>query len=626
MASKQMSLQRKIESLKHCPIFDDLSEQDLKIVAKMAQAKRYRNGEFLFHESMPRQGVYYIVAGGVEILKGIGDQPVVLTRLGGNTLLGERILLSREIPHMTSARVKPEAVLLFLSTQHILQLKSKYPSIYQQAAEAAGRLLAQRLSTIQGLTPLQRVRVEHDLLGEKELPENALYGIQTQRALENFPITGIPIRTFPNLIRSLAMVKKAAARANHELGLLDKQRSDAICRACEEIEQGQHHEFFVVDVLQGGAGTSTNMNTNEVIANRALELLGKPYGDYGFLHPNNQVNLSQSTNDVYPTAMRIGLIFALRLLLQAMAELRQAFAEKANEFADVIKIGRTQLQDAVPMTLGQEFGAFATMVQEDRLRLQEAMQLLKEINLGATAIGTGLNAPPRYAEVALKYLLQATGLDLTTADNLVEATQDTGAYVQLSGVLKRIAIKLSKMCNDLRLLSSGPRAGLNEINLPAMQPGSSIMPGKVNPVIPEVVNQVAYQVVGYDVAITMAAEAGQLQLNVMEPLIAYSLFSSINHLRQASIVLTERCIKGITANREKAREYLESSIGLATALNPYLDYERTTEIAKEALRSGRKVYDIVLEKGYLSQKKLDAILKPENMLNPKSEEPKPTTQ
>ncbi|RLG28557.1 aspartate ammonia-lyase [Methanosarcinales archaeon] len=565
---------------------------------------------------MPRKGIYFITQGKVEILKGIGDQPVRLTTLGEMTLLGERILLSSDIPHMTSAKVLIDATVLFLDTENIFKIKSEKPELYQKMAVAAGNLLAQRLSTIQGLTPVVRTRKEHDLLGERELPEKALYGIQTQRALENFPITGIPVSSFPNLIKSLAMVKKAAARANHELGLLEKKKTDVICQACDEIIQGQHHEFFVVDVLQGGAGTSTNMNANEVIANRALELLGYSYGKYDIIHPNNHVNLSQSTNDVYPTAMRIGLLFAIQLLLTSMGELKDSFAQKSAKFADVIKMGRTQLQDAVPMTLGQEFGAYATMLEEDVLRLKEAMDLLKEINLGATAIGTGLNSPPGYAETALKYLLEISGLDLKTAANLVEATQDTGAYVQLSGVLKRIAVKLSKICNDLRLLSSGPRAGIHEINLPPMQPGSSIMPGKVNPVIPEVVNQVAFEVMGNDVTITMAAEAGQLQLNVMEPVITYSLFSSINHLRQACIVLTERCVKGITANRERAREMVESSIGLVTALNPYLGYEKSTEVAKEALQTGKKVYDIVLEKGYLTKQELDEILKPENMLQP----------
>ncbi|WP_217185882.1 aspartate ammonia-lyase, partial [Streptomyces sp. AC495_CC817] len=348
-------------------------------------------------------------------------------------------------------------------------------------------------------------RTEHDLLGDRDVPADAYWGVHTLRATENFPITGTPISAYPHLIDALAAVKEAAARANRELGLLAPQKAAAIIEACREIRSGKLHEQFVVDVIQGGAGTSTNMNANEVIANRALELLGHAKGHYEFLHPNEDVNLGQSTNDVYPTAVKIATVFAVRELLKAMAVLQDSFARKAVEFRDVLKLGRTQLQDAVPMTLGQEFSAYAVMLDEDRSRLAEAVELVHEINLGATAIGTGLNAPAGYAEAARRHLAEITGLPLVTAANLVEATQDCGAFVQMSGVLKRIAVKLSKSCNDLRLLSSGPRAGLNEINLPPVQAGSSIMPGKVNPVIPEVVNQVAFEVIGNDVAITMAA-------------------------------------------------------------------------------------------------------------------------
>ncbi len=608
--------QRMLSALKNCPLFDGLTEQDLKGILNLAQIKTYSKGQFIFHESMPRKGIYLILKGEVNILKGIGDQPIKLTTLTQGALLGERILLSSDIPHMTSARANTKIEVIVLDTEALSKIRQDKQKVYHRMSISAGHLLAKRLSTIQGLTPVQKTRIEHDLLGKKELPEDALYGIQTQRAIENFPITGIPICNFPNLIKSLAMVKKAAALTNYDLSLLDAVKKDAICRACDEIIEGKHHDHFVVDAIQGGAGTSTNMNANEVIANRALELLGEPYGNYKIIHPNNHVNLSQSTNDVYPTALRIGLLYALNLLISAIDELRSAFEIKAEEFSDVIKMGRTQLQDAVPMTLGQEFGAFASTIAEDIARIKEAMSLLKEINLGATAIGTGLNADPKYCEIARQHLLKITGLKLETAENLVEATQDTGAYVQLSGVLKRVAVKLSKICNDLRLLSSGPRAGIFEINLPPMQPGSSIMPGKVNPVIPEVVNQVAFEVMGNDITIAMAAEAGQLQLNVMEPIIAYSLFSSINHLRQACIVLSERCVKGITANRERAREMVESSTGLVTALNPYLGYEKSTEVATEALTTGKKVFDIVLEKGYLSRDQLNEILKPENMIQP----------
>ncbi len=463
---------------------------------------------------------------------------------------------------------------------------------------------------------MANTRTEHDLLGEREVPVERYYGVQTLRAVENFPITGIPIAHYPRLVYSLAYIKKAAAMANRDLGLLEPQTADAIMQACDQLLAGRHLDEFVVDVIQGGAGTSTNMNANEVIANVALEILGFAKGRYDIIHPLNHVNLSQSTNDVYPTALRLTLSMKLDGLMQEMRQLQDALAEKGKEFADVVKMGRTQLQDAVPMTLGQEFDAWAVMVGEDILRVQEAQSLIREINMGATAIGTGLNAPPGYAEIVTRNLRELTGIPVIESPNLVEATQDAGAYVQLSGVLKRVAVKLSKICNDLRLLSSGPRAGLNEINLPPMAPGSSIMPGKVNPIIPEVVNQVAFEVIGNDVTVTMAAEAGQLELNVMEPVIGYNLFNSMDMLGRACRTLTERAIRGITANRERTRKMVEQSIGLVTALNPIIGYERSTEIAQEALRTGRSVYDIVLEKGYLTKEQLEEILAPERMAHP----------
>ncbi|MFJ8668697.1 aspartate ammonia-lyase [Streptomyces sp. NPDC093600] len=457
-------------------------------------------------------------------------------------------------------------------------------------------------------TPTRR---EHDLLGDREVPAGAYWGIHTLRALENFSITGTPISTNPELIGALAAVKEAAALANQELGLLPAVKADAIVAACREIRAGRLHDQFVVDVIQGGAGTSTNMNANEVVANRALELLGHAKGDYHRLHPNEDVNLGQSTNDVYPTAIRVATIRAAHELLGAMAVLQDAFAEKAMEFRDIVKMGRTQLQDAVPMTLGQEFSTYAVMLDEDRDRLAEAIELIHEINLGATAIGTGLNAAPGYAETARRHLSEITGLPLVTSANLVEATQDCGAFVQLSGVLKRIAVKLSKTCNDLRLLSSGPRAGLNEINLPAVQAGSSIMPGKVNPVIPEVVNQVAYEVIGNDMTITMAAEGGQLQLNAFEPVILHALSRSITSLRAACVTLAERCVCGITPNVDTLRAAVENSIGLATALSPYLGYTAATAIAREALATGRGVAELTLEQGLLPAERIAELLTPE---------------
>ncbi|MCW0001502.1 aspartate ammonia-lyase [Pararhizobium sp. YC-54] len=464
---------------------------------------------------------------------------------------------------------------------------------------------------------MSEFRREHDLLGYREVPEAAYYGVHTLRAVENFPITGRTIGSCPELVVALAVIKQAAARANKELGILDETKAEAIIAACDEIRHGKLHDQFVVDLIQGGAGTSTNMNANEVLANRALELMGAKRGDYALLHPNEHVNMSQSTNDVYPTALKLAALSASRRLDRTLASLAAAFYQKSLEFADVLKMGRTQLQDAVPMTLGQEFGAYAHMIEEDRLRLREAEGLISEINMGATAIGTGINAPYGYAELVRKQLVELTGFDLVTAPNLIEATQDCGAFVQLSGILKRIAVKLSKTCNDLRLLSSGPRAGLNEINLPARQAGSSIMPGKVNPVIPEVVNQVAFEVIGNDVAITFAAEAGQLQLNAFEPLIAYSLFNSFGHLDAACRTLEINCVKGITANLDHLRSTVEASIGLVTALNPYIGYDNATAVAMEAHRTGRRVFDLVLEKGLMSREQLLIVLQPEMLTAPR---------
>src|SRR6201994_3357388 len=459
-------------------------------------------------------------------------------------------------------------------------------------------------------------RREHDLLGDRDVPLDAYYGVHTLRAVENFPITATPISIYPDLISALASIKIAAARSNRDLGLLDATRADAIIAAAEEIRAGRLHEQFVVDVIQGGAGTSTNMNANEVIANRALELLGRRRGDYKSLHPNEHVNMSQSTNDVYPTALKLAAYSGIMSLVEAMVVLRQAFEAKSEEFKDIIKMGRTQLQDAGPMTLGQEFSTYAVMLGEDEQRLKEAVLLICEINMGATAIGTGINAHPDYARLVCRNLREVTDVPVVTASNLIEATQDCGSFVQLSGVLKRIAVKLSKTCNDLRLLSSGPRVGLNEINLPPMQAGSSIMPGKVNPVIPEVVNQIAFAGTGNDVTVSFAAEAGQLQLNAFEPVIAHSIFKSVNHLRAGCLTLAERCVKGISANREHLRHGVEHSIGIVTALNPYIGYANATRVASEALLTGRSVTEVVLEEKLLTREQLEEILEPSVLTSP----------
>ena len=461
------------------------------------------------------------------------------------------------------------------------------------------------------------MRKEHDFLGEMEIPDNVYYGVQTLRALENFNISGVTLSFYPVLIEALAMVKKAAALANCDLGLMSKPITDAIVKACDEIINGKFHSHFVVDMIQGGAGTSTNMNANEVIANRALEILGYEKGDYQHCHPNNHVNLSQSTNDAYPTSVKIALINSNKKLTEVLQELVQSFRNKAKEFSHIIKMGRTQLQDAVPMTLGQEFEAYAVMLNEEVQRLEQNVKLFLEVNMGATAIGTGINSHPDYSEKVINHLNDVTGLSIMLADNLVEATQDTGAFIMYSSAVKRLAVKLSKICNDLRLLSSGPRTGIHEINLPPMQPGSSIMPGKVNPVIPEVVNQIAFKVIGNDLVVTMAAEGGQLELNVFEPVIVQSLFESIEMLKNGMMTLKEKCIDGISANEDRCRELVEKSIGIVTALNPALGYETCTKLAKEALETNRGVYELVLEKKLLSKTELDDLLKPENMIKPR---------
>ena len=459
-----------------------------------------------------------------------------------------------------------------------------------------------------------KYRVESDLLGELQVPADAYYGVQTQRALNNFKISNTRMCDYPEYVVSIAYVKMAAAAANAELGVLDKNIADAIIKACEEIVAGKFHDQFPVDMMQGGAGTSVNMNANEVIANRALEIMGHKKGEYQFCSPNDHVNCAQSTNDAYPTAFRYTFVRMNKILVKSLTDLIDAFRAKGEEFKDIIKMGRTQLQDAVPMTSGQEFIAFADNLEEEIANLERNVVLLKEINMGGTAIGTGLNAVPGFAELCTKKMSEFSGDTLIKASDLVEATPDTGAYVSYSAALKRLAVKLSKICNDLRLLASGPRCGLHEINLPPMAPGSSIMPGKVNPVIPEVTNQVCFKVIGNDFTVTMAAEAGQLQLNVMEPVIAESILESITWLNNAINTLREKCIVGITVNKEHCYSMVKNSIGIVTALNPYIGYKASTKVAKEALETGGSVYDIVLEKGLMTKEKLDEALDPSMML------------
>ncbi|MCI9337543.1 MAG: aspartate ammonia-lyase [Lachnospiraceae bacterium] len=457
-------------------------------------------------------------------------------------------------------------------------------------------------------------RLEHDSIGEKEVPEDAYYGVQTLRAHENFYITGLKMHK--ELINSVAQIKKAAAITNFEVGELEKKRADAIVKACDEIIAGKLHDQFIVDPIQGGAGTSLNMNANEVIANRAIELLGGKKGDYAIVNPNDHVNFGQSTNDVFPSC---GKMAALKLITEAqeqLSRLEQALLRKSEEFDSVIKMGRTQLQDAVPIRLGQEFHAYASAISRDIKRFDNAKEEIKSLNLGGTAIGTGLNADVQYYRRVVKNMSILTGQDLVQSYDMIDATQNLDNYASVSGIVKNCAVNLSKMSNDLRLMSSGPRTGLGEINLPARQNGSSIMPGKINPVIPEVVNQVAFNIIGNDVTITMAAEAGQLELNAFEPIIFYKLFQSIETLTFAVKTLVDNCIVGITANEERCRRMVENSIGIITAICPYVGYERAAEVAKEALNSDRSVKELVLEKGLMDQEQLNRVMDPYHMTEP----------
>jgi len=607
--------------LKNIELFKDLDKSELGAVVDSIVVSEYAKDDPIFSENSPRKELYIIYKGEIELFKKspLGEEKR-LSFFSKFDFLGEGALMD-EYPHSTSAKAMLDSTVFTITRDKFELLFKSQPGIASKILSSVARVISRRIrqantrvTNISAQYISGRTRTEHDLLGYREVPYEYYYGIQTLRGLENFNISGISLEHFPILIESFAMVKKAAAKANHELGLLAKPITDAIVQASNEIIGGKYHSHFVVDMIQGGAGTSTNMNANEVIANRALEILGYEKGEYKFCHPNNHVNLSQSTNDAYPTALKIALIYKNRRLTKTLQQLVNAFAVKADEFAHVIKMGRTQLQDAVPMTLGQTFEVFAATLKEEIVRLDQNAELFLEVNMGGTAIGTGINADPEYSNKVIGHLREVTGLDIQLAANLVEATQDTGSFVMYSSAIKRLAVKLSKICNDLRLLSSGPRAGLNEINLPAMQPGSSIMPGKVNPVIPEVVNQIAFKVIGNDLTVTLAAEAGQLELNVMEPIIVQSILESIEMLRNGMTTLIHRCVEGITANEERCRGVVSYSIGLVTALNPILGYEVCTELAKEALENNRGVYDLVLEKNLMSKEELDKVLSPESMV------------
>ena len=457
-------------------------------------------------------------------------------------------------------------------------------------------------------------RVEQDSIGTKDVPKSVYYGVQSLRAAENFHITGLNMH--PEIINSLAYIKKAAAITNCEVGILDKTIADAIVKACDEILKGKLHDNFIVDPIQGGAGTSLNMNANEVIANRAIEILGGKKGDYSIVNPNDHVNCGQSTNDVIPTAGKMTSLRLLKNLKYELELLYEALCKKAEEFDHVIKMGRTQMQDAVPIRLGQEFGAYSVAIQRDIRRMDKAMDEMRALNMGGTAVGTGINADKNYLKRIVPNIAEISGMDFVQAFDLIDSTQNLDSFVAVSGAIKACAVTLSKIANDLRLMSSGPRAGFHEINLPERQNGSSIMPGKVNPVIPEVVNQVAFNIIGNDLTITMAAEAGQLELNAFEPIIFYCMFQSIDTLAYAVQTFVENCVKGITANETRCRYLVENSVGIITAICPHVGYQKAADIAKKAMKTGESIRSLILQEKLLDEEELDIILEPTQMTEP----------
>lgn len=611
-----------LNCLSNVELFNDVSKSSIALIAEFAEVLPLTQGDFLFHAGQPLDAIYVVAEGSLQLVDREHGKEQSLTVFSKYEFIGEMLIVAPIECQAHSARACSNAVLLKLAREPLLALLEKHGHLALKITATISQIIIRRMEhasyRYENVAKLYRSRgerIEKDLLGEKVVPKTAYYGIQTLRALENFDISGITVNFYPDFIRGFAKVKKSAALANNDLQKIPDEICASICQACDEISMGMLHNHFIVDMIQGGAGTSTNMNANEVIANRALEIQGYSRGEYQYCHPNNHVNCSQSTNDAYPTAIKVALLDAHDQLIEVVQSLIFMIDDKALAFSDVLKMGRTQLQDAVPMTLGQSFKAFSSTLSNEVSRLKIAAESFLVVNMGGTAIGTGLNADEKYRERVIHHLRQVTGREIVLADDLIEATHDTGALVMYSSALKQLAVKLSKICNDLRLLSSGPRAGLNEINLPPMQPGSSIMPGKVNPVIPEVVNQIAYKVIGNDLAVTLGSEAGQLELNVMEPVMVESLFESIEILKNGMETLGLRCIQGITVNEEVCANYVKNSIGLVTALNPYLGYEVCTMLAKEALASGASVYDLVLEKGLLSKDTLDTALAPENMVS-----------
>jgi aspartate ammonia-lyase len=605
------------------PALQELELEQASRIAQLFSMEHFAAGETIQAEGEIRDRLLLIQSGAVEILRLEEGKPAVpLVTFGPRDALGEGVLLGESASSATAVARTPVTALaadgdkLRAVLDADLEVKARiYGRVIQEMSARLSQLAPRGAPDMLGLIP-GNTRTERDLLGDKAVPADAYFGVQTARAMGNFQITGVPISLYPDFIASFALVKIAAAKANRDCGVISEKVCDGIVAAASEVVQGKLLEQFAVDVIQGGAGTSTNMNVNEVIANRALEIMGYEKGDYQHCRPNDDVNASQSTNDAYPSSLKLTMLTTNQRLVAELKLLVEAFRAKAQEFDDVLKMGRTHLQDAVPMTLGQEFEAFALTLEGEVDGIELGAASLLSINMGGTAVGTGLNAPPGYSEKVVTYLRKETGFAFVLASNLVEATQDTQSFVFYSSRLRSLALKLIKVCNDLRLLASGPRAGLGEIRLPERQPGSSIMPGKVNPVIPEVMNQICFKIMGNDLAVCMAAQAGQLQLNVMEPVIAASILESIRMMMNGSATLRANCIEGIEVNREICEDNIARSIGVVTALVPVLGYKSSTALAAEALTTGKGVVELVREQGLLSEEQIAEVLAPERMARP----------
>ncbi|MET4694540.1 aspartate ammonia-lyase [Endozoicomonas lisbonensis] len=611
------------EIISRIPVLQELEADQAEQAARLFSVKRFAAGEVIHKEGTRRDQLLLIQSGSVDILQITEGKPSLpLITYGQGDALGEGVLLG-EADYFTTAIARTSVDSLVADGDKLREMLDSDDAL---KIRVYGRVINSLLMRMTRLAPRGtpdslelcpgNTRTERDLLGDKEVPDDAYFGVQTARAIENFQISGIPISLYPDFIASFALVKIAAAKANRDCGVISSEVCEGIESAAHEIVQGKLLEQFSVDVIQGGAGTSTNMNVNEVIANRALELMGHEKGDYQHCRPNDDVNASQSTNDAYPTALKLTMLTSNQRLLAELKRLVSAFRAKGQEFDNVLKMGRTHLQDAVPMTLGQEFEAFALTIEGEIAGLEAGARMLLHINMGGTAVGTGLNAPSGYSDKVVEYLRKETGFPFELAPNLVEATSDTQGFVTYSAHLRSLAIKLIKVCNDLRLMVSGPRSGFSEINLPERQPGSSIMPGKVNPVIPEVINQVCFKIMGNDLTVSMAAQAAQLQLNVMEPVIAASVLESIRMMMNGSATLRNNCIQGITANREECRHYVDHSVGVVTALVPVLGYKPSTALAAEALKTGKGLVELIREKGLLTEAQIDEVLEPERMAWP----------